>query len=364
MQQLVSKPLADLSISRPRERLTWGIQVPHDPDQTIYVWMDALLNYLTASGYPFIPGLESAHGWPADVHVIGKDIVRFHCIYWPAFLMALNLPLPKTIVTHAHWTMNKQKMSKSTGNVVNPGLALSRFGVDTMRYYLIHDGNLEDDADYSNEMVTSRYARHLQARLGNILGRVSGKAFELDEAVLAGAGRPWAQIADGSSKTVPGNAALGQMDWQILENDKLQLSALFEIPKKVEELMGRYDVHRALRELAKIMIQTTKYISATEPWSIVTAIKLVEGGGNLQEVDRLKNELRKVIFLCIEGLRVPGIMLQPFMPEKAAELLDRLGVRRDRRDITWALGMGKDAEYCQNFDRSKKVLFPPLPSYE
>lgn len=344
--------------------MTWGIQVPHDPDQTIYVWMDALLNYLTASGYPFIPGLESAHGWPADVHVIGKDIVRFHCIYWPAFLMALNLPLPKTIVTHAHWTMNKQKMSKSTGNVVNPGLALSRFGVDTMRYYLIHDGNLEDDADYSNEMVTSRYARHLQARLGNILGRVSGKAFELDEAVLAGAGRPWAQIADGSSKTVPGNAALGQMDWQILENDKLQLSALFEIPKKVEELMGRYDVHRALRELAKIMIQTTKYISATEPWSIVTAIKLVEGGGNLQEVDRLKNELRKVIFLCIEGLRVPGIMLQPFMPEKAAELLDRLGVRRDRRDITWALGMGKDAEYCQNFDRSKKVLFPPLPSYE
>ncbi|KAH0124271.1 hypothetical protein KCU67_g17741, partial [Aureobasidium melanogenum] len=116
----VTAGLEDLSVSRPSSRLTWGIRVPTDPTQTIYVWLDALINYATAAGYPWAPGSEHTGGWPADVHIIGKDILRFHCIYWPAFLMALDLPLPKRFLTHAHWTLGKQKMAKSTGNVVNP----------------------------------------------------------------------------------------------------------------------------------------------------------------------------------------------------------------------------------------------------
>ncbi|KAL8960249.1 MAG: hypothetical protein Q9183_005499, partial [Haloplaca sp. 2 TL-2023] len=149
--QQLNTGLSDLSISRPVDRLSWGIPVPDDSSQTIYVWLDALINYLTKANYPFqIPGKEDAAGWPADLHIIGKDIVRFHCIYWPAFLLALDLPLPKQILTHAHWTLGHEKMSKSRGNVVNPFFALDRFGSDVMRYYLIRDGGIKDDSDYDN----------------------------------------------------------------------------------------------------------------------------------------------------------------------------------------------------------------------
>lgn len=366
LQQLVSQPLADLSISRPSERLTWGIPVPHDTSHTVYVWLDALINYLTVTGYPFTPGLESAGGWPADVHVIGKDILRFHCIYWPAFLMALDLPLPKNILTHAHWTMNKRKMSKSDGNVVNPTLALSRFGVDTMRLYLMYDGGLMDDGDYSNEQVIERYSKLLQGQLGNLLSRVSSKSFNVGDAVLGGAGRHWAQAADGDHFTISGNAELGQAEWNLGEGDQLQVAALFSLPKKAIEMMeaDRYDVPNALKEVMKIISQTNKYITDAKPWEMAKALKElpVEVGGS--EIQKQEQELKKVIYLCAEGLRVAGILLQPFMPEKAPELLNRLRVREDRRGVEWALKVGEDIEYGQGMTKNKSVLFPPLETYE
>lgn len=182
--QQVEEKLEDLSISRPVDRLTWGIRVPNDPSQTIYVWLDALLNYATAAGYPFAPGKEASGGWPADVHVIGKDIIRFHCIYWPAFLMALDLPLPKRILTHAHWTLGKQKMAKSTGNVVNPFFALDRFGVDALRWFLVRDGGIVNDADYDNMHIVQRYKKSLQGGVGNLTSRiVRGKNWDVRRAV-------------------------------------------------------------------------------------------------------------------------------------------------------------------------------------
>jgi methionyl-tRNA synthetase len=165
--------LEDLSISRPVERLTWGIRVPNDESQTIYVWLDALINYITKAGYPWVPGQEHALGWPADVQVIGKDIVRFHCIYWPAFLLALDIDPPKQILTHAHWTLGHQKMAKSTGNVVNPFFAIDRFGVDVMRYYLTYDGGISDDSDYGNNFIVERYKKGLQGGLGNLVSRIT-----------------------------------------------------------------------------------------------------------------------------------------------------------------------------------------------
>jgi len=165
--------LEDLSVSRPIERLTWGVRVPDDDTQTIYVWLDALVNYITKAGYPWAPGKEQARGWPADVQVIGKDIVRFHCIYWPAFLMALDLKPPKQILTHGHWTLNQKKMAKSTGNVVNPFFAIDRFGVDLMRYYLAHDGGIEKDSDYGNHLIVERYKKGLQDGMGNLIGRLT-----------------------------------------------------------------------------------------------------------------------------------------------------------------------------------------------
>ena len=186
--QEVEAGLQDLSISRPRERLSWGIPAPDDETQTIYVWVDALINYLTKADYPLqIPGKESAAGWPADCHVIGKDIVRFHCIYWPALLMALNLPLPKRILTHAHWTLGKQKMSKSTGMIVDPFFAISRFGVDTMRWYLTLDGGIKDDAAYDNSFIIDKYKKGLQGGLGNLVSRITrGKGWSVRKAVKAG----------------------------------------------------------------------------------------------------------------------------------------------------------------------------------
>lgn len=169
----VSDGLEDLSVSRPAERLTWGIPVPDDSTQTIYVWLDALVNYITKAGYPWAPGKENEGGWPADVQVIGKDIVRFHCIYWPAFLLALDMPPPKQILTHAHWTLGQQKMAKSTGNVVNPFFALDRFGTDVMRYYLAHDGGIMDDADYGNHHIVEKYKKGLQGGLGNLVSRLT-----------------------------------------------------------------------------------------------------------------------------------------------------------------------------------------------
>jgi methionyl-tRNA synthetase len=169
----VSDGLDDLSVSRPVERLTWGVRVPEDEGQTIYVWLDALVNYITKAGYPWTPGKETTGGWPANVQVIGKDIVRFHCIYWPAFLMALDIEPPKQILTHAHWTLGHQKMAKSTGNVVNPFFALDRFGVDVMRYYLAHDGGIVNDSDYGNKFIVERYKKGLQGGLGNLVSRVA-----------------------------------------------------------------------------------------------------------------------------------------------------------------------------------------------
>ena len=185
VQNEIRNGLQDLSISRPSERLSWGIPVPDDETQTIYVWLDALINYLTKANYPLqIPGQESAAGWPADCHVIGKDIVRFHCIYWPAFLMALDLPLPKQIFTHAHWTLGNQKMSKSTGMVVDPFFALNRFGNDCMRYYLAHDGGTTDDSKYDNSTIITRYKKGLQGGLGNLVSRLTrGKGWDVRRAV-------------------------------------------------------------------------------------------------------------------------------------------------------------------------------------
>jgi methionyl-tRNA synthetase len=171
--QAVESGLEDLSISRPYDRLTWGIRVPEDETQTIYVWLDALVNYITKAGYPWAPGRESAGGWPADCQVIGKDIVRFHCIYWPAFLMALGLPLPKHILTHAHWTLGGSKMSKSTGRVVDPFHALDRFGPDVMRFYMGHEGGIQNDSSYDNMQIIRLHNKFLNNQLGNLASRVT-----------------------------------------------------------------------------------------------------------------------------------------------------------------------------------------------
>lgn len=322
----VESGLEDLSVSRPRDRLTWGIPVPNDDSQTIYVWLDALVNYITASEYPWTPGSEHVGGWPADLHVVGKDIIKFHCIYWPAFLLALNLPLPRQVLTHAHWTMNRKKMSKSDGNVVNPFYAIKRYGVDTMRFYMIRDGGIKDDGDYSNEMILERYRHELQFGLGNLVNRVCGVKFNIEEA---------------RKESIEGLCGRWKMDTQ----DILLTSLAETAAEDADNLMKKLDVPNALKTAMALIHQTNKYIQKAAPWALTDAAQL--------------SEKNKVVFLSSECIRISGILLQPFIPDKARAILDQLQVDKAHRTFEHAR-FGKDKTYGVGTQGRKGMVFPPL----
>lgn len=344
----VSEKLEDLSISRPFERLTWGIRVPNDPSQTIYVWLDALLNYATAAGYPFLsPGLESTGGWPADVHVIGKDIVRFHCIYWPAFLMALDLPLPKQVLTHAHWTLGRHKMAKSTGNVVNPFWAMERFGVDVMRWYLVHEGGITDDSDYDNSFIVEKHRKGLKGGLGNLASRIMRSNM-------------W-NVRDGVRSCTPMNPDdMSSLPPLFDDSAREMIAKLQALPSTADQHMRDLYPNKAVQTIMSAVYDANAYLQAKAPWKVVSAMreaKVDPFKGNRAEIDA-------VIFVCSESLRIVGILLQPVMPEKAKLLLDQLGVQPDRRSWEWC-AVGKDDGYGESMVDLSKVanrhLFPTLP---
>ncbi|KAL8794790.1 MAG: hypothetical protein Q9182_007596, partial [Xanthomendoza sp. 2 TL-2023] len=321
--QQVTDGLSDLSISRPVERLSWGIPVPDDTSQTIYVWLDALINYLTLANYPFqTPGQEHAAGWPADVHVIGKDIVRFHCIYWPAFLLALDLPLPKQIMTHAHWTLAQEKMSKSKGNVVNPFFALERFGSDTMRFHLTHRGGIKDDKDYDNYFVIRGY-NNLRGGFGNLVTRiVRGRGWDVRRAVKSG------QTDDSPE-------------------GRAHLEALAALPSAVDLWMTRLRPGAAVQEVLQTIQKTNQYIQKASPWALTTAPEEDKFGIPKTPVPDPEAHIPKVdsiIYLCAESIRICGILLQPVMPRRMKHVLDLMGVDEGRRRFEDAL-VGADTEY-------------------
>ncbi|KAH7077320.1 methionyl-tRNA synthetase-like protein [Paraphoma chrysanthemicola] len=335
--QSVESGLEDLSISRPYDRLTWGIRVPGDDTQTIYVWLDALVNYITKAGYPWAPGREHAGGWPADCQVIGKDIVRFHCVYWPAFLMALGIPLPKQILSHAHWTLGGSKMSKSTGRVVDPFHAIDRFGPDVMRFYMGHEGGIQDDASYDNIRIIQLYNKFLNNQLGNLAARVQrNKKWSIKGAVQRVGGQPAEYWAEGP----------GSNFWH---------NSLATIAAKVDSSFVAYDPRKAVYQIADFVRGANDFFQMSEPWAKITPFGPGEPG---EDVD-------KIIFETAEALRMIGILLQPWMPNKANLLLDQLGVQQDRRTFAWCQP-GVDLEYGEPMVEigagHKGVLFPPLPS--
>ncbi|CCC10029.1 unnamed protein product [Sordaria macrospora k-hell] len=317
----VTNNLEDLSISRPVSRLSWGIRVPDDESQTIYVWVDALINYLTKAGYP--TGLQD---WST------QDILRFHCIYWPALLLALDLPLPKRILSHAHWTMEKKKMSKSIGNVVNPFYAMERFGIDTMRFYMVHNGGISNDADYSNGWLTVEYKKHLQNGVGNLSARVTRpKQWSLRRAVQS--------YNDGTMR-------LQSTGEQINDSCVEHLARLDKLASTVDNEMLQLNPSHALQKIMGLIGETNAFISNAEPWVVV------KKPDSEALVDR-------IILTAGESLRIAGILLQPFMPEKAAELLDLLGVENDKRTFSHAK-VFIDGTYGTAFRTfGKEGIFPP-----
>ncbi len=311
--------LDDLSISRPRDRLEWGIPVPADPSQTIYVWLDALVGYLTKASYPWKEGENKL--WPADVHVIGKDIVRFHCIYWPAFLMAAELPLPKTVLTHAHWTMNRVKMSKSLGNVVDPFMALKRFGPDCMRYYLFGYGGLTNDRDYSSTDVIKRYKTELQFQLGNLMSRIMSSKFDMASSIKH-------LHSPQSSKT------------QEIAN------AIDEARETFAKSMDECQFENAAKSIFHLVGYANNYMQLKEPWAIPAG----------EKKDMIIADIAEIARVC-------GILLQPIMPGKASAMLSALDVHASQR--SWECAAYKaDLTYGMRRRPGPQHLFPPLESYK
>lgn len=343
--------LEDLSISRPVTRLDWGIRVPDDPSQTIYVWVDALINYLTKAGFPaWAPGDEHRGGWPADVHVIGKDIVRFHGVYWPALLLAVGLPPPKQLLSHAHWTLGKKKMSKSVGNVVNPFQAIERWDLDTMRYVMLRDGGLENDADYENRFIFARYEKDLQWTLGNALSRITRSTkWHVADAVR------WAR--DQQAARGAGTRASTEASADAPQAPLRRLAALVDETPRLMAAAMETDLNpsTAIKAAMTLLVEANRFIADSAPWDKTKVPS-----------DAARNE---IVFHAAEALRVAGLVLQPFMPGKMGEMLDILGVQPARRTFAYAT-FGGDVEYgarkeAAPLPRGKWTgLFPPAVATE
>ncbi|KAI8982782.1 tRNA synthetases class I (M)-domain-containing protein [Trametes punicea] len=299
----LQEPLEDLSISRKRSRLFWGIPVPNDPEHTIYVWIDALTTYLSSVGYPWTAtgGDGHAEGWPPDVQVIGKDILRFHAIYFPAMLQALGLPLSKRLLTHSHWTVDRTKMSKSVGNVADPVKAIDEFGIDLVRYYLARvGGRFKEDVDWSQEQL-QKHSREIISLLGNLLLRATSA--KITQRVASVPRPSVALISD------PGASGLSPL-----------LASLKTLAPTFERHMELFQVADAVEAIVLTLQEANLLMTQAAPWSKDTPATVAA-------------DVQALVF---ETLRECGILLQPFMPDKAALLLDSLGVSVDQRTIASA----------------------------
>ncbi|KAG6301677.1 hypothetical protein E4U09_004759 [Claviceps aff. purpurea] len=350
VRQWVKDNLQDLSITRPASRLSWGIPDPEDDSQTIYVWVDALVNYITQAGYgsKWHSRSEGMGIWPADMQIVGKDILRFHAIYWPALLMALGLPPPRHLLCHNHWTMSNQKMSKSVGNVVNPFFALQRWDVDTLRYYLMRNAGLSRDMSYSNQQIAVVYMKELQANMGNLLHRITRSKLK----------EKWSLVE------VMKDFRDGKIHAMARKHAGTKYTSLDEhltaCPAEYCERLNHCHTSGALRELFNLLIETNRYISETTPWKLTR-----EAGPTPRML------LNLVIYNAAEALRIAAILLQPVMPTKAGLMLDELGVAKDRRTVQYAV-KGKDSLYGIDLSiddgsgrmNKWKSIFPPMPDAE
>ena len=284
----VERGLTDLSISR--STFDWGIPVPGDPRHVMYVWVDALTNYLTGTGFPD-PELPRAKFWPASAHVIGKDISRFHAIYWPAFLMSAKIALPRQIVVHGFLFNRGEKMSKSVGNVIDP-LALARhYGTDQLRYFLLRDVPFGQDGTYSHEAIVNR----INADLANDLGNLAQRSLSM--------------LAKNCDGILPAPAALS-------ETDRLLLAQAAALPAKSRALMQDYALHLILTEIWRVISEANRYFASEEPW-----VKRKSDPARMQTI----------LYVTAEVLRIVAIMAQPVMPASMEKLLDLLSVPSSER---------------------------------
>ncbi|AFL52582.1 methionyl-tRNA synthetase [Sinorhizobium fredii] len=287
----VKSGLKDLSVSR--TTFDWGIRVPNDPSHVMYVWVDALTNYVTATGYLTDPSGPRAKFWPANIHVIGKDIIRFHAVYWPAFLMSAGLPLPKRVFAHGFLLNKGEKMSKSLGNVVDPFNLVEHFGLDQIRYFFLREVSFGQDGSYSEEGIATRINSDLANGIGNL------------------ASRSLSMIVKNCDGQIPACGAL-------TEEDSAMLAAADSLLQATREEMDKQLIHRALAAIIAVVSETDRYFAGQEPWA-------------LKKTD--PERMATVLYATAEVVRQIAILLQPFMPDSAGKLLDLLAVPAEKRSF-------------------------------
>lgn len=278
----VKSGLKDLSISR--TTFNWGVQVPDDPDHIMYVWLDALTNYITAVGFPDDQSAMYKKFWPADLHMVGKDILRFHAVYWPAFLMAAGLEPPRRVFAHGWWTNEGQKISKSLGNVIAPLHLVEKYGLDQTRYFLLREIPFGNDGDFSHRAMVQRMNSDLANGIGNL------------------AQRSLSMINKNCNAAVPQPGAFSEADERLI-------TAAEEALPKLRGFIREQAFHKALEAIWQVIGEADRYIDEQAPWA-------------LRKTDPAR--MNTVLYVLAETIRRLGLLLQPFMPQSAERLLDQL----------------------------------------
>lgn len=289
----VKSGMRDLSVSR--TALTWGVPVPNEPEHVMYVWLDALTNYLTGVGYPNTDGESYKKFWPANLHMVGKDILRFHAVYWPAFLMAADLAPPKRVFAHGWWTNEGQKISKSVGNVIDPYELINSFGLDQTRYFLMRAVPFGSDGDFSRSRMTSIINSELANNIGNLVQRTLS------------------MVAKNCDGKVPASGAIEPADKDLTEGVNQALNLVF-----ITELMDKCEFNKVLERIVEAANLANAYIDTQAPWGLKKT--------NI-------NRMNAVLYNLCEQIRKIAILLQAFMPASAEKMLEQLVVTADKRSF-------------------------------
>ncbi|XP_071441300.1 methionine--tRNA ligase, mitochondrial isoform X2 [Hetaerina americana] len=314
--------LGDLSVSRPSDRIRWAIPVPGDASQSIYVWVDALANYLTAAKvYDESPeNLEmNLNNWPPDLQIIGKDILKFHGIYWPSLLMAVGLEPPRSMLVHSHWTVDGVKMSKSLGNVVNPFDLADQYTPDGLRYFLLREGVAHSDGNYSDEKVITILNAELADTFGNLLNRCTGSSIN-------------------PKKEFP---SLDQTDIDNLcscscnqiqnETANALLESLLSLPDKAKTYYSHNEFNRVVDAVMGVLRNTNRFFEAHRPWDAAKQLRKMSSTSKEEGASDIQFVLRTTLSLSMESLRICGLIMQPIIPKLSTTLLDTLNVPNNKR---------------------------------